>query len=284
MSLTPDQVAFRRGKIGSSTIATLVCDGEVDAWLACTGRDQREQTDAMSLGHEFEAPIIAAFARRVKPAHQWGATIIHPSVPWAVATMDGRTDDGEEIVETKFVGRWMADRWGTGDDGAPMYPVIQLCWQLGISGLRSGYIAAMIGGPDFRAYPHAFDAELFDMLLARADRFMREFVLTDIPPEPDGSDAYGDYLKARFAKASDGMTLGTDEHRAIVERVIANKAIAKPLEKRIKADEQLLKLAIGDAKGICGDGWEATWKPDVNGNRRLNLKLEGKAQNDDRAP
>ncbi len=284
MSLTDAQKAFRVGKIGSSTIATLVCGSEVDAWLSCTGRSQVEQTDAMALGHEMEAPIIAAFSRRVKRASPWGATIIHPHIPWAVATMDGRTDDGAEIVEAKFVGRWMAEQWGPSGtaDGAPAYPQIQTAWQLGIAGLQSGYIAAMVGGPDFRFYPQEFDGELFEMLLARADRFMREFVIPDEPPEPDGSDAYGDYLKARFAKASDGMTLGTDEHAAIVARVIANKAIAKPLEKRIKADEQLLKLAIGDAKGICGDGWEATWKPDVNGNRRLNLKLEGKAH-DDRA-
>ncbi|MCC0650906.1 hypothetical protein KGF50_21935, partial [Clostridioides sp. ZZV15-6598] len=60
------------------------------------------------------------------------------------------------------------------------------------------YIAALLGNEKFVWHKINRDEEVIENLMKIENEFWEENVLKDILPIPDGSDAYSEFLKARY--------------------------------------------------------------------------------------
>lgn len=187
---------LRKTTIGSSEIVS-VCglnpyQTPLDLWAKKTGRIEEDQeNEFMRLGRYME-PFIGGLFQRETSKETWAVNALyrHPTIKFATASPDFfcKTDEtGLEVVETKNVSYYRHADWQDGN--VPNAAHMQLIWQLGVLGLRSGYLAALVGASPLNFYtPHFdFSQELFDQMIELASRFLVN-VEQDTPPAAQSED------------------------------------------------------------------------------------------------
>lgn len=284
--LTDAQKAVRRGGLGSSDIGAVAglspYARPIDVWLVKRGLAEVPETAPMRLGTALEPVIAGLYAREhlapreilAAPGDVWhgttDGTLAHPAEPWALATPDrvvcaGTMEIGiARLVEIKSVGWRSARHWGTEHDDVPAWYRAQIAWQMAVTGVGTCDLAALIGGEELRVYRIERDAELEAMLLDVGRAFWRRVERGEEPPV-DESESWRRHLEARFPRAAAGLLTATRE----AEEIAARLADARARRAAAEADEERaaneLRAAIGDAEGIAGDGWRATWKAPAKG-------------------
>lgn len=197
-----DWLALRRRTIGSSEISAIAgfnpWRSPLRVWMEKTGKIEPDsENDAMVIG-KLSEPVVAELFRRkqqmkvnVKPSQSF---IVHPEYTFASCTPDFWVEllaENEEVVsrrilEVKTAHAMKIDEWENGE--APTGYRLQCLWQLGVTGLPSAYLAALIGGSDYREVTIPHDPDLFSSLITIAQEFM-SLVEKDIPPNAGPNDA-----------------------------------------------------------------------------------------------
>lgn len=264
--LTAEQLVIRQGGIGSSEIAA-VCGisswgSPLSVWMAKTGQVKGRDDEVLhfDIGDALE-PVCARWYER-----QTGETLenpqqsfSHPDRPWQRAMPDRlRVSDGRP-VECKVA--YSADGWGDeGSDDVPQEYVCQVQWQLDVLDADLAHIAAIIGR-SFRIYTVRRDDELIAALREAGERFWHDYVLAGVQPPITAHDADRDWLQERFKLYETNRLIRAE---AVHEEVARGYAAAR--ERLAAAEEEealfgnMMRELIGDAEGVTGDGWKASWK------------------------
>ena len=257
---TPEQKAVRDAGIGGSEIAAVAGlhpkKSPHDVWQQKTGRSPPSPDTVDSLfGRAMEGGARQLYAWRTGATVELPGTMVHPRYPIVRATPDGIVRGRRKVVEIKCP-RY-ADAWG--DDGTQDFPEYfwpQLIWEMAVSGMDRADLVVLVGHErDIRIYPDLpFDAELFDALLYKAEKFWRDHVVADTPPPIDGSDAATAYLRQQFPtnRRADVIQDDSDSVRQWAEQYAKAKADCEDAERRcVEAKNQII-ARIGDASGIRG--------------------------------
>lgn len=284
MSLTAEQIAVRKTRVGASEIGALVdfyspsSDGQrVDPYKTALRvfadkdlpAENDDPEDHQQWGLDIEPAILTNHARRfgIKLAPAPG-TLVHPSLPLC-ATPDGiGTRNGRFIdIQAKNAQRFQSHRWGEpGTDDAPLLYVAQVTVELGILKETPEYreliedtgdLAVCIEGGPPKAYHIRFDPEMFGALAELAAKFKRDHLDTRKPPVIDGSDAAADYVKRRWARHTGEMQPWTPDAQALAD-IARTHGETEKISKTLKDEARnQLKMLIGEAAGIEG---LCTWK------------------------
>lgn len=190
-------LALRANTIGSSEIAAVAGVSRyvspLKLWGIKTGRIPPVEENAhMRLGSLLEPFIGSEYGRQknkqVVPAN---VLVAADDCEAFTASPDFWEIDSSGapvgIIETKNVNFRSAPDWEEG--GCPDEYMIQLQWQLAITGVLSGSVVAMLGGSpnEIEERPCVFDSELAYKLFERAHSFL-EMVRSDTPPAPNHAD------------------------------------------------------------------------------------------------
>lgn len=257
-TLTAQDMATRAGRITSTRIVRLY-KGDALAVF----------NDMMGFAPPFKDSARPRWGRRLQTAIIEGAAeeqgwkvISYP--PTAVSETEPRfatsvdaVADVEIAIEAKNRGGERASAYA---DGPLEEEIVQTTWHQGVMGLPKGAICVLLGGNDLRVFPAPFDAETFEGLAEIARRFLRDHIDTGVPPPLDYSDAASDYLRARFPKETGALLEPTPELGALVSAVGHARKAKKAAEEACALAENTLKLALGDAAGVKGPGFSASWK------------------------
>lgn len=256
----------RKKGIGGSDIAAIIGVSQfktaLDVYLSKTTDQPEQKGEHLYWGHALENPIIDRFIRDT------GANVIrqpemrrHPDYEWAIANADAlitNSDTIEAILEIKTSSAFKSREWGADDtDEVPIEYIAQVQWYMWIYNLQEAYIAALIGGNQYRQYHITRDDELIAMLAEKAQAFWQNHVIPRIPPEPqDGADAQKLYPRDNgdTAEADSDTLTAYAELREL-------KAQEKELKAQIAAREDLLKIKIGSYSAMQTNGNTLfTWK------------------------
>lgn len=177
----------------------------------------------------------------------------------------GRLLTTDAILECKTASSYIADQWGpsqeeeivsgkvVSDHKIPIYYETQVQWYLGVTGASVCFVAALLGGQDFRIYLVHRDNEVITALQDQCRAFWFENVLKRIPPEPHTAEE----VQKLFAKDDGEMVEATNEIatdigelRNLVEQVKALEAEQKIVKDRICA-------ALGEKTGFLIAGEKA---------------------------
>lgn len=284
LGLTPQEQEIRRQGIGASEIATIAglnpFASPVDVWLEKTGRAEPFQgNDRTELGHLMEPVIAAWYGRRVGAAEMTkGTTLVHPEVPWMVATPDyfaRFADAPTRRVEIKLVGFNVKHHWFAGGVICPPeYVWAQCIWQGLVSGVRECDVAAWfgLGSGEQDMAEAAWDDELAGSLVEIGRDFWFECVQKDVPPTPDATESWARYVEDRFPRNFEPLAEAPESaDRWVTQYLAAGSAIAQWEANQREAQTQI-KVLIGDREGIeRRKEWRATWKADKNGARRFRV-------------
>lgn len=280
MTLSAEQMAVRATGIGASDIGAVAglspYASPMDVWLVKRGLAEVPQTDAMARGHQLEPAVASMYeAEHLAPGealrHPAG-TLRHPRYPWALATpdrlvVDPLADATVRLVEIKAVGWRSARYWGAEHDEVPPWYRAQIAWQMAVTGVEACDLAAFIGGEELRVYRIERDREMEAALLQIGRDFWR-CVEEGREPAVDGSEAWRSYLEARFPSARQVLRAATPEADEIAARLADARARREAAEADAERAANELRALIGDAEGIEGRGWRATWKSPAKGTPR----------------
>jgi predicted phage-related endonuclease len=151
-------------------------------------------------------------------------------------------------------------------DGAPMHYILQVAQQMlvGFDGepIERGTLVASVGHiDDYREYSLTRSPKIEAAIIERVGAFWHDHVLPKRPPDWDGSEAGDALLRAMYpADTRPALLPATDEANAIMAEYRHAQLQVETWEAKADTAKQIIKALIGDAAGLEGNGWRATWK------------------------
>lgn len=260
----------RQSGIGASDAAVVLGESPYSSKIALYAEkrglvpiDEGIEEEWHKWGHILEAPIAAEFAR------QTGFTIEdpgeytiyrHPHNYWMFCTPDRLFTDADGrrgVLQIKTGQAYFAKDW---DSGPPLHVEIQVQHELEVLGLDYGYIAALIGGNDFRMFEVQRNQSFINAMVREEHAFWQAVIEEDAP-EPDATTSSSRALALLHPK-DDGSEIELDkatEHW--VHTWINSKAELEQLKFVISLAENRIRAAIGAATfGRCPDGVRVSLK------------------------
>lgn len=282
MSLTPEQIAVRKTRVGASEIGALVdyyaprADGErvdpyktaFDVW-AHKDAPVTETADHQQWGNDVEEAILTFWTRQQGMTLVRGIpTLTHQTLAAVCATPDGFGVKGSKSrnLQGKNAQFHQMRAWGEeGSDNVPLLYVGQTNIELGIllahakEGKLGDFeeesdVVACLGGAPPKGFPVRFDPELFGNLVTLAEKFRRDHLETGKPPEVTlhSADSAAEWIRRKYPQQAGPMLDPTDELRTLVEVVRSSRSIGSVAEEEKALAEAKLKLLLKDAEGIHG--------------------------------
>lgn len=256
----------RRNYITGSDIAAILglskWSSPIKVFLEKKGlADSSADSEAMVWGRRLERPILEAYSEKVGVPLTFAdpfLLVLNPEWPLVGATLDATWDrETPTPVDAKNI-RQRGSDWGEeGTDDFPVYYQTQLVAQMMVTGTRFADLAVLFSGQQFVPYRLHRDEELIRELYQRLAVWWERHIIGDIPPEVDGSDSSSDYLKEKFARASERVVEPTPEILRLVDQRMVAKEQADKYAALQKEAENKLKALVGDAQEIKG---VLTWK------------------------
>lgn len=285
MSLSPAQLARRLEGISATDVSAIV---GVNPWRSRISVWQEKRgeappwvdTDRTRWGNLLEPVIRSDYAERHGVRVEVPGTLAHPDAEWMLATPDGVAYLSAEPLnglEIKCHTIRLAHMYGApGTDEIPLHEVCQCAWNLAVTGLeRWDHVVFMDGQPV--EYAVMRDEELIGQLREQCERFLVDNIRGGAVPEPDGSEAFDEWLKARHEQNTDVLLdIGDDnETFTLIEHAKEIRAQGKEIDDEHARIVQQLKLKIGESAGLTwknakGKPEKVTWKRS-KGTRRVDV-------------
>lgn len=264
---------FRRSHIGASQVGAILGVSPfarpIDVFEELCGLvEPSEDNEAIELGHALEHGIAVVAARRLGIEEiTKGHTLTHPRMPWLVATPDYLPGiECKSVGMASYQNAEARERWGEDGDpeGAPLHVTAQVQVQMLVMRaldieIDVMNVAALIGGRGVNIYPVPYDVEVAKGIVSQVARFW-ERTQDRIPPDVDGSDAFGDYLKRRFPQSLAEKW----QEGPLVDELAATLRTAEAAFDSAEAAYNLARnqaqMAIGDAEGLRGPWGKIPWR------------------------
>lgn len=206
-------------------------------------------------GHNLESIIFKEFQNMHKESFCY-------EVPFTmkknclVANVDGMVyepDKGWGVVEIKTANAFAGKEWS--EETIPDSYFAQVQHYLAVTGLQYAYIACLIGGNTYKEFFIERSEEDIELIKNKCTEFWYENILKEIPPMPDGSEAYSKYLlKESEESLEEVVELEELNDKAEEYKNIKNEI--EELEKKKKLVEQEILKEMNDnscKKAKAGD-------------------------------
>jgi predicted phage-related endonuclease len=208
----------------------------------------------------------------------WSAYADEPGGPRAAVAAALRAEPPDHGLEIKTHGYHAArgyygERapWRDGDDEddpIPGWVRLQCAWYMALMDVDRWDVAALIDTHQHRIFAVGRDLELEGYLLEEAERFWTQHVIARVPPPPDGSASFADYLRRRFTLHDAEIVDGSADAERWTAELLDLKQQAKALAKREDLAKQHLQAIIGGHLGVRTSAGVVTWKERRSGRFR----------------
>lgn len=262
MSLSPDDLRL----IGGSDVAAILgrdpYKSAVDVWQRITtGKEPEvtlEQAKRMRRGTLME-PVIREMAREEFGLDLSGPDRLSlPDRPYLRASLDDQhwldeMDREFDVVEFKSVESDWAHKWGAeGTDQVPENYLFQAQFYLWVTGVSKARVIPLIGVDDLRQYFVTASIDLHNLIAEAVEHFWRKNVLEKVPPPPDGSDSYSEYLDQRYPRRTGELIQADDELIRLAAEHREARDQADKWEERKKLLAQQIAVRLGESDGCEG--------------------------------
>ncbi len=253
----------------------------LDVWAEKVGLlDGSPPTLATRLGHELEDMIARLWVEQHPDADVRNArqTVRHPDLPWLAASTDREVDD-DGLLECKLVGGRQTANWA---DGVPLYVQCQAQVQMAVTGRRWVDVCSLHAGNGWQHRIERVDRDddTIERIVDQLDRFWHTHVVTGIAPDLSGDPwQIRRTLDAIYPGQADGepVRLSHDLVGQVADLKRA-KALLRDLERDVKAAENAVVAALGDATdGFADDNAKpvVTYRPQSRTGHDIKAVLAG---------
>lgn len=221
--------------------------------------DEAKVSERLRIGHDLEAYVAKRFMEETgKKVRRCNYMLHHPEHEFLLADIDREIVGENALLECKTTNSYAAGEWV---DEPPEHYQMQCIHYMMVTGVDRVYIAALIGNERFVWFVLERDEEAIAALMQAEIAFWRDNVEARVCPPPDGSNAYSEYLKARYPQDDGGqMTLSVDGESALVG-YLAMMESRKKLDESIELYRQQIEAEMGEAQiAHTLSGHKVTWK------------------------
>lgn len=281
-TLSDAQLLARTTGITGSEIAALAgCStyrAAIDVYASKVGDSPAPPPDGPHLerGVFLEDGILRWYAYRTGRRLEYPGTVTHPTLPLVIATPDAVAhghDEPPRVVEVKAPDWRSRNHWGVeGTDQIPPYYLPQVQWELAVTGLQHADVVALLDG-DLQIFTVEFNPAMFGALYTVARLFWDKHVRPGIPPPPEASQSYGEFLRRKFPEATQPALIDTPVAAA---DALAQLAGADAQLKRWQAEHDAAKHTLMALLGEH-DGMEGAWGRIYYRNNKPSPKVNYKA-------
>lgn len=261
-------LAYRQSGLGGSDIGSILgfnkWKSPMQVYLEKIGEHNEDiNSEAAYWGNELEDLVAREYSKRTGyRVRRHNFLLQHPQYPFLQANVDRIIIDkerGNGVLECKTANEYTKKYWE--DDEVPPSYYLQVQHYLGVTGLKWGAIAVLIGGQDFRIYPIERDEEIIETIIKEATFFWNEYVEQKKMPPADGSKATSDFLNNLYPETKENdIALPTDA-LALIEQYEQAKEQAAYFDEVKKEAENKLKALLGENEiGLLSDR-TVSWKP-----------------------
>jgi len=263
----------RRAGVGGSDLPTLAgisnYGSEYEVYQSKVTSLNDEAGEAAELGHLLEPVLGDLFSTRTGlPVLDPKVLVQHPEYPFMLANPDrlvilptGRY----AILEIKTRSAYFSQHWRY---GVPVEVELQVRHYMEVLGLRTAFVAVLIGGQQFKHFRIERSPEIAERIIALEAEFWQRVVDRD-PPAPTHVDS--DLVGGLFVPERDrAATVGPEVLELLRERKRIKEAESAAKDRLLEIDT-IVKSRIGDAE-IARDmtGRDvATWKAPRSGSGRV---------------
>lgn len=235
---------------------------------------------------------------KMRRCQRVNAYVRNPLYPWLFVSLDrkiNKHDNRDEgALEVKTINGYEADKW---EAGIPPSHVVQVQTQCKVCMFEYGELATLKDGRRFDVVPFEINKIITDNIIESTFEFWervergREVVtqrfqaqrtfnmkaveelsaeIAALEPPPDNTEAYADFIKARYGRSTEGERPGTILELEVARKEKAAKENIKELQEDARLYSNQLKNFVGSMERIdFGASGFVSWKSDVNGTRRL---------------
>lgn len=266
----------------------------------------KEQEEFIATLWEYWDPLIATqenmmenyrAGRQIRRCKRVNAYATNTKWPWLFVSLDREInitpDRGNGALELKTIGGYSADKW---ESGIPPSHIVQVNTQMGVCEYMFGEMGILKDNRDFMVYPFELNVNIWESIVDKTKIFWdkvtaarqimtRRFEaernfnfrqveelnaeLQMIEPEPDGSDAFNAFLKAKYKIGLPGEQAGTLEELAWATQHKLESGLEKAAKERGQLYSNKLKNVIRDGADRLdfGASGYVSWKANTNGAR-----------------
>jgi putative phage-type endonuclease len=240
---------LRRTGIGSSDCSAVLGLGKYGSpfsvWADKTGKSRPDdETEAMMWGTLLEPVIRTELARRLGVDIVECPTLRSLQRPWQLYNPDGLILAQNALVEIKNASAWLAHDWENGE--VPDHAELQIQHGCAVTGADGAYVAGLIGGNRLRWEYVPRDDELIATINAAEQHLWDTYIVPDVAPPIDGSDATAEAISERWPRRYDVIEVLTDEQIPAVEAGVAAYQAALASEKAVKAEKAQAVNVLAD--------------------------------------
>lgn len=228
----------------------------VTLWQELRGElEPSDETGPTKWGRLLEPTVRGEYCKRHRvDVHVPPEPLYHPEYPFLRATPDGIVVRGGQWVrglEVKAPGLRQADHWGEeGTDDVPVEYEVQTRLYMFVTELPRFDFAILLGGQEEREYRVDRDLTVEAAIVQGLVDFWEGNVLAGVPPDPDATDDYKEYLVRRYARPQKGYLKADAELDAAVGRLQEVRGGIKELDSEKKLLENQLRAAVGNSEGL----------------------------------
>jgi putative phage-type endonuclease len=258
----PSNLGDRSTYLGSTDIAAIVglnpFASAIDVWQEKVNKIETIENDRMVYGLLLEDAICAAYV------HETGRTLFRRNelavAPYIRFHPDRLVRGESGLFDAKATWQRGGGKYGEpGTDEVPPHVRIQMVCYLGATG-RQWADVGLLRRPPLSIYRVAADAQLYEWLIAEAHRFWREHVLTGLPPAPDASESYRQYLREQHPVAEAIELIATPEQALLVDELASARAEQTRADEHYSLVQNRLIAAIGDASVLIAPSGRITYR------------------------
>lgn len=219
-----------------------------------------EDNEAMRQGRDLEDYVAQRFCEAAgRKVRRENHILINDDLPFMHANIDRKVVGEQAGLECKTTSVYNKSDFENGD--IPPYYYVQCQHYMAVTGYKVWYLAVLILNRKFYWFKIERNEDDIKALIEIEKDFWENHVIKQIPPEPMAQD--DDTIKVLFpAVAETYVPLNHISRR--LRNLIQKKSQMKALEQEIKAEENLIKMELGEAVSGSDGEITVTWKERVS--------------------
>lgn len=255
----------RREGIGGSDAGAVVgmnnYKSPIAVWQEKTGRTaitDDEDNDYMRIGRDLEDYVASRFEEATgKKTMKYRYMLQSVEHPFMFADVDRLLVDEDAGLEIKTASSYKAKEWAEGK--IPYAYEIQCNHYMAVTGLSKWYICALV-------YPHIEirlverDEELIETLTSLESDFWNNYVVADVIPPIDGSDACSEAVKELYPTETPDTIIELDQFADLMERYWEIEELLDKLDREQEEIKNRIKAEMKDNSTAIVGNYKITWK------------------------
>jgi putative phage-type endonuclease len=281
---TPAWLEWRRAGIGGSDVPALLGFAKnrtaFSVWTEKLFGSEATVDFTATRGKYLEQGVAQWAADQMGVSLLGSACIERVDKPWARVSLDncfyrsGQEWAGLSVLEVK------TDRnYKDWEAGVPPRVLAQLDWQMFCADAADGEAVVYLPIADeFKRFTIERDSQREAYLIEKVEAFWNDHILTELPPNTDGSESCTNWLAERFHEYQPSSRTATEPEATVLAALLASRAMKKWVEGQEKDLANKAKAIIGWNEEVTWPGGRATWKANKNGSRILRVMADDESE------